>query len=69
MFEVFCPAHGTQVLLGTSRIDAVHNTPDGVVVAWHCWCGHHGRSIDGRTIADERSIVDGTDGRLLTEAS
>lgn len=44
MFEEFCPAHGSRVLLTTSRIEAIHNTPDGVVVVWRCWCGHLGRT-------------------------
>jgi hypothetical protein len=42
MFEVYCPAHRTQVLLDTSRIEAIHNTAKGPLVAWRCWCGARG---------------------------
>jgi hypothetical protein len=42
MFEVYCPSHGSRVLLSTSRIEAMHNTRDGIVVEWRCWCGEHG---------------------------
>lgn len=44
MFEVFCPSHQSAVLLSTSHIKAVHNTPEGVVVSWACWCGHAGET-------------------------
>jgi hypothetical protein len=56
MFEVFCPSHQTRVLLGTGRIRAVRNTSDGVIVEWECWCGHQGRSLDGRTLVEARSM-------------
>jgi hypothetical protein len=42
MFDVYCSGHGTQVLLDSSRIDAIHNTAAGPVVAWRCWCGARG---------------------------
>lgn len=45
MFEEYCPAHQSRVLLSTSRIEALRNTPAGVVVAWRCWCGHRGESV------------------------
>ena len=43
MFTVYCPDHGCPVLLDASCIEAPHNTPDGPVLAWHCWCGTRGR--------------------------
>jgi hypothetical protein len=52
MFEVFCPSHQARVLLSTGRIEAVRNTPRGVIVEWKCWCGHQGRSLDGRTLVE-----------------
>jgi hypothetical protein len=52
MFLVFCPEHRSEVLLSTGRIEAIHNTADGVVVEWRCWCGHRGRSLDGHTLTD-----------------
>jgi hypothetical protein len=42
MFEVYCADHRAQVLLDTSRIEAIHNTAKGAVVAWRCWCGARG---------------------------
>lgn len=50
MFAEHCPRHGARVLLSPSRIEAIHNTPAGVVVTWRCWCGHVGRT-DHRTVA------------------
>jgi hypothetical protein len=44
MFQVYCAAHGSRVLLSASRITALRNCPDGVVIEWRCWCGHQGRS-------------------------
>jgi hypothetical protein len=56
MFEVFCPSHQTRVLLGTGRVRAVRNTSEGVIVEWECWCGHRGRSLDGRTLVEAESM-------------
>lgn len=50
MFAEHCPSHGARVLLSPSRIEAIHNTPTGIVVTWRCWCGHVGRT-DHRTVA------------------
>jgi hypothetical protein len=48
MFDVYCPGHRAQVLLDTSRIEAIHNRAEGPVVDWRCWCGVRG-SIRGGT--------------------
>jgi hypothetical protein len=42
MFDVYCPGHRADVLLDASRIEAIHNTARGPVVAWRCWCGARG---------------------------
>lgn len=48
MFEVYCPTHQSRVLLSSSCIEALHNTPDGIVLEWRCWCGDRGtRAADG----------------------
>jgi hypothetical protein len=47
MLTVHCHAHGTRVLLDTSRIEAIHNTPQGPIVDWHCWCGARGHLFPG----------------------
>ncbi|HZM29470.1 MAG TPA: hypothetical protein VFB77_03205 [Acidimicrobiales bacterium] len=52
MFTVLCHAHGTRVLLDTSRIEAIHNTEHGPIVSWHCWCGARGHLFPGgRSVA------------------
>lgn len=54
MFEVFCPEHGTRVLLTITRIEKLWNTPAGIIVDWRCWCGTAGRlyKTNGRPPAD-----------------
>jgi hypothetical protein len=42
MLDVYCPGHRADVLLDASRIEAIHNTASGPVVAWRCWCGARG---------------------------
>ena len=48
MFTVNCPTHGGRTLVWPSGIDAVHNTPDGIEVRFHCTCGHRGVYVTGR---------------------
>lgn len=55
MFEVYCPAHGTAVLLSIGRIEHIHSTPRGLALDWRCWCGQVGRTIGGRTPVARRS--------------
>lgn len=71
MFQVYCPAHQSAVLLTTSRITALHNAPDGMRVEWRCWCGHQGETAHGRTQGGHAGGVDEQDGRrpALAEAS
>ena len=49
MFEVHCQAHGSRVLLDSSRIESVRNTPEGPVLDWRCWCGERGSLVRGTT--------------------
>ena len=51
MFAMYCPDHGTRVLLTRSNIDAMVNTERGIEVAYHCTCGHRGVWITGRKAA------------------
>jgi hypothetical protein len=48
MFEVYCPSHRSRVLLSASRIEAIHNTSEGPILDWHCWCGARGSLANGR---------------------
>jgi hypothetical protein len=57
MFEVHCTSHGSRVLLDSSRIESVRNTPEGPVLDWRCWCGERG------------SLVRGTSARPVTSAA
>lgn len=48
MFDVFCDHHGGRVLLGTSRIEQIRNTEDGIDVSFRCYCGTSGIWHTGR---------------------
>lgn len=45
MFVVHCHAHGSRVLLDTSRIEALHDTDEGPAIVWQCWCGARGHLV------------------------
>jgi hypothetical protein len=47
MFAIDCHVHGTRVLIDWSRIEGAHDSPEGPVLDWHCWCGARGRLIAG----------------------
>jgi hypothetical protein len=51
MFDIYCHHHGSRVLVGPRAIDALVNTPDGVVLHWHCYCGARGSTRFGRRAA------------------
>ena len=54
MFEVYCAGHRAQVLLDTSRIEAINNTAEGPLVAWRCWCGARGALRAGTAAVPRR---------------
>jgi hypothetical protein len=39
MFSAHCPHHGRQVLIPTSRIEAVDAVDGAHLVRWRCTCG------------------------------
>jgi hypothetical protein len=47
MIAIDCHVHGTRVLLDWSRIEGSHDSPEGPVLDWHCYCGARGRLIAG----------------------
>jgi hypothetical protein len=49
MFDIYCPSHQARVLLGPRAIEALENTPDGIVLHWRCRCGARGTELTGRT--------------------
>jgi hypothetical protein len=42
MFDVLCPTCAKRVLLTPRRIEAMENTPQGIIIRWRCWCGTRG---------------------------
>jgi hypothetical protein len=48
MFDIHCPRCATRVLLDESRIEAIVNDPDGIVLRYRCWCGTPGQRREGR---------------------
>jgi hypothetical protein len=49
MFAIDCHVHGCRVLVDWSRVEAVHDGPEGPVLDWQCWCGARGRLVAGRS--------------------
>lgn len=47
MIAIDCHVHGTRVLLDWSRIEGSHDSREGPVLDWHCYCGARGRLIAG----------------------
>ena len=47
MFDVYCPGHGSTVLLGIGSIESMANTDQGIRVAFHCDCGYRGVWVTG----------------------
>lgn len=48
MFSVYCPGHRDIVLIWTSGIEQIVNTPEGIEVRYHCTCGYRGVWLTGR---------------------
>lgn len=48
MFSVYCPRHGSEVLLNERKIEALVSSGDGLTVRWVCWCGYRGSHQTGR---------------------
>jgi hypothetical protein len=42
MMSVYCPRHGSEVLLGHRQILGVDGHGHDLTVRWVCWCGHAG---------------------------
>jgi hypothetical protein len=47
VFAIDCHIHGARVLLDWSRVEAIHDSSEGPVLDWHCWCGARGRLVAG----------------------
>ena len=55
MIAIDCHVHGSRVLLDWSRIEGAHDSPEGPVLDWHCWCGARGRLVAG-TRSEPRDV-------------
>jgi hypothetical protein len=44
MITVYCPRHGSEVLLGHRQILGIEGRGPAMTVRWVCWCGHAGES-------------------------
>lgn len=42
MFAPYCPQHDARVLLSVYDIEGMEHTDGGLVISYHCTCGHHG---------------------------
>ena len=42
VFDVYCPGHGSRVLLFTDNVLALFNRADGPYLRWRCFCGETG---------------------------
>ena len=49
MFDVYCPEHGSRILLFAGDIEMIRNTEKGVEVHYRCTCGYRGVWLTGRT--------------------
>ncbi len=50
MFDVYCPDHGSRVLLFSQDIETILNTQKGMEVHYRCFCGHRGVWLTGRIL-------------------
>lgn len=50
MFDVHCPVHACTVLLPTSRLRGLENTPAGIVLVFECYDGAVIEVVTGRAV-------------------
>ena len=48
MFDIYCPDHGSRILLFANDIEEIRNTERGIEVHYRCTCGYRGVWITGR---------------------
>ncbi len=51
MFDVYCPQHGTRVLLDLTSIESIVSTNRGLNVHYRCHCGYEGVWTTGHKAA------------------
>ena len=55
MFPVQCASHGCLILLSHRRI-RLENTAGGILVHYHCICGHRGVELTGVLAGAETEV-------------
>lgn len=51
MYDIYCPGHGSVVLLTRHNIETFRNTDAGIEIGYRCDCGHSGTILTGRAAA------------------
>ncbi len=51
MFDIYCPQHGTRVLLDLTSIESIVITTAGLDVHYQCHCGYRGVWATGHAAA------------------
>jgi hypothetical protein len=57
VLTAYCPRHDATLLFQVSRIDVLRNTPQGIEVELHCYCGEHLLLRRGRTVLPAASAA------------
>ena len=57
MFHVFCPQHGTDVIIGNRAIRGLINTDLGIIVVLECTCGERIATVTGRKAEPQIAVV------------
>lgn len=52
MFDHYCTACEQRQLIAPSQVTSIDNTPQGIFVSFHCWCGAEGHVLTGRKAHD-----------------
>ncbi len=53
VFDVYCPTHGSRILLTRRNMISFWNGPDGPHIRWKCECGHEGTLGRTGSVPDE----------------
>ncbi len=61
MFDIYCPDHGSRILLFANDIEEIRNTERGIEVHYRCTCGYRGVWITGRARGKSQPPEEGKD--------
>ena len=57
MFDNVCTSCHRRQLIFPSQVTGIANTPDGIVVAYTCWCGADQHWLTGKASRAPREVV------------